>query len=705
VVKYRNKKLVSNRKHFIGNACFSVIFYYPEPSHDENRPLVSFRNIRVFTDHFTGFTGWQRPVFFNQIWFSIPVREPGCGREDSATKLNPHMKNRLLILAAAFLGMGSAATAQFGNSYFSGATRNNSGFVIEHFVQTSGAPGYITATTCYPAPGSPTNGIRVIATNTAGGLVFDRKFTSFTDIHVMDICRDAATNTYLGTGYLFIGGAYRPFIVRMTAAGTLVAARYYIPAAPYNTYHFQALSITPFNGNQFAIVGFGTPLQPTQANASAQTNQQMFITLVDINLNQIATTGFNHVITFNNNILDVPIHVTDVPGIGLHVTGAMQANIPGRAEGVLNVMFDYGGNMMWEQSFIDLTSEDVEIGQYSYYDSYWGLLYVLSYKYNSRTVGVYAVDPSTGWILSGSDYSDPLGQLHDIYGLSITKDDVSMPDELFITGYVIFSSGYPWSSTSRLPVFTTKMNIIDLIVGTSNTVNFNMYDIPNDQYRFFNFSNHMLASTNTVIRVPTNLGFTPQMAILDPASQDIIISSPRISNMFGGWHPTITQHTAYYNDACSMYTQPINYDFCMPGLTPLANYYPYSFSPITLPSPVTMLPSTPYGCGAIFTPNSGEDENMLGTDVEESVSYRIYPTLVSASDPTLYLELSDAKDSEIQISIYDASGRLLHQLNRSVFAGDTRIEIPADNLAPGMNVIRINGLDKPVTQKIMRAGR
>lgn len=626
------------------------------------------------------------------------------------------MKTKILFLTAACLFTLTGLRAQWGNSYQVATSRNNQGFVIENFVTTGGIPGYITACTSYNngAAGSVTSGIRITAVTNAGAVVWDRRFyNNNTEIRVFDIYRQAATNRYVVVGYTRTGGLNRAFVLQFSAAGAVITTRF-LPIVSPNfgaaSSWVHGISITEFNGTGYAVTGFITNQLPTAAASATQRNE-CFLALVDYNLNYINTTLFAHNSMVGNNRGDVPLHITDVPGVGLHITGGCESNLPGRAEAVLNIMFDYNANLLWENSFMDLNTEDVEIGQFSYYDNIYGVLYLMSYKYNSRTVAVYAIDPASGAVISALTLFDPNQVIQNLYGLTLTKDDINSPDNLYITGYVISSMNFPQTNVFGYPVFSTSIFIPDLIGGTANTTNLFVYDIQMPNYGSFNFAsnNNMLGSNNTILRIPTNLGFATQMAVAD---QDrIVISSPRFSNLFGQWHPTITQHTTYFNDACYAYSQVYKYDLSNWGPVPPAILFPSQYATVNLPCVVLNLAPNVYPCSAFFIQapdnlqqTNNEEENTTFTLGEEELltGYRFYPTLVNQSSAELYLEMPQDKDRAIEVSIYDMSGRLLHQYNSSVFAGQNQTLIRAENLAPGVNIVYIQGLDKPVVQKVVR---
>lgn len=627
------------------------------------------------------------------------------------------MRTQKLFITTLLLTLTTYAVAQFSNTYQVGSSRNNSGFVIENFVDNSGVSGFITACASYNngAIGSVTSGIRVTAVDNAGTVIFDRRyFNSNTEIRCFDIYRRAATNTYLITGYVRLGGLNRAFVFEINAAGTLLQRKYLPITVPsFSASYTHGISMIEYGGMGYAVTGFVSLLEPTAANEPVQ-QHKCFLALLDYNLNYVNTTLFEHTSTTVNNSGDVPLHITDVPSAGgLHITGSCQSNTTGRDEAVLNIMFDYTGALMWENSFMDLNTEDVEIGQFSHYDADYDLLYLLSYKYNSRTIGLYAIDPYSGIIISAMHYLDPNQIIYTLYGLTLTKDPAGTNiDDLYITGYIIGSSAFPQTGSFGYPVFTTSMYIPDLLSGTPNATTLYAYDIDMTQYGSFNFSanNNMLASDNTVLHIPTCLGFATQMAV---ASNDMIaIASPRLSYTFGRYHPTVSLHTTHFNDICYTYNQVMKYDNSYPSSVPPCVIQPVTYTTVNLPGALTSFAPSVYPCYSAFLQETGNTEaedlytgalvQTLGTEEENTGAFRFYPTIVNEAAATFYLDMPQSKDARLEVSIYDMSGRMVYQYQTNVTNGQQQITIKAENLSPGMNIVHINGTGKPIVQKVIR---
>jgi len=616
------------------------------------------------------------------------------------------MKTRSLLFAAAFLGFGMATQAQFSNTYQFGNSRSTSGYVIENYQnQITGQEGYIVVSTSYSNSGtlSPTNGIRITVVNLSGLPIWERLYTNLPNIHSFDVCPDRTTNSYLFTGYVFQGGINRLYIGRVNANTGAVTGAFYVAGGTFAGYNFHGLSITTYNQNQIAVCGVATKAPPTWANAPGQTNE-MFLARFNSNL----TPQVNPVTLFDHmgvwpNYYEVPISITDVPNVGwLHLTGSCLSNTPGKQEAVLSIFFDYSGNYVCESSFMDMSTQDAEIGQYNYYDPVYKLIYILTYKPNSRSMGVYVVDPTNcSMVKAGVDFKDQSGKLYNIHGLCITKDNTNAPDEIFISGYVPDNGVY---DPNHMPLFTTEIKIPDLINCQSNQPPFFVYDIDNSGYRGFDFSNEMFANSNPVLTIPSSIGYTPQMAVID-RNRNNVLASPRVSYMFGGYHPTVTQNVGFFFNDCYGDQYPVEYNCChFDYVDRITHLYRDPTSRVTL-SGFTSYSASYYKCGTFFEPNSGNDqaeENTLGSDDAADSRFKVYPTLVSEANATLILELTDAAAHEIAIRIYDVSGKLLYQQNGNTTAGSNRIEVRAQNLAPGVNIMHVSGLEKPVITKIVR---
>ena len=623
------------------------------------------------------------------------------------------MKTKPLLLAVAFFFTGTLLRAQFSNTYHSGTSQNHSNFLIEQVGNSSDVlVNYIAVSTSYANTGmlSPTNGIRITGLDYFGNPVWDRRYTNLSDIHALDITLDPFNGTFLITGYVKLGALNRLFVARVTSNGA-VTGMYYVNTGTFNNYHLHGTSVVAFNGGNVAVTGVATALPPTSGNIPFQTNQ-MFLAILTPTLGHINTTFFAHQSLSLNNYQDVPLHIIDLPRVSqLFITGAAQSNLPGRREAVMNMYFDYSGNFVNELSFMDLSSQRAEIGQYSYYDPFYDLIFLLSYKVNSGMTGVYAVDPYSGSVVAASEFLDPNGLIATMYGLSLNKDNINSPQELFISGYIPDNRLY---DPNTMPMFTVSMSIPDLIGGnTGFPVLFAYPDPDNSGYRFFNFSDNMFSSSNPVLDIPTHLGFSPQMAILDN-SLNIVMASPRLSQMFDGYHPNVSQNIYYYwqactNDILTVQYQRSSYNY----ISRISNLNYSSQTALNLPG-ATNLPTGVYPCFQFFAPNGENDgtneeiennedtENILGTEDPSVTGFRVYPTVVNESSADLMLELTDVSEHELTITIYDAAGRRIFQQNATTFAGDNRITVKAENLAKGLNILHVTGLDKPLVTKILR---
>jgi len=618
------------------------------------------------------------------------------------------MKTRLLLFAMAFLGYCTVIQAQppFSYTYQTGIAQNHSGFIMEKSLTAAG--GYIIVSTMYvnPNPFSPTNGIRITSVDAAGSVQWDRKYTNFPDIHAMDICQDPSSGTYLITGYVLQGAFNRLFIARITQAG-VVTGFMYLAVGPFNNYHHHGMSITTYAGGRVAVAGVATRLLPTAANVPGQSNQ-LFVTVLTPALVHVNTSYTAHQSAGPNNYHEVPLHIMDVPTAGtagfLHVTGAVESNMPGTQEATMNMFFDYNAQYQWEQCIMD-PAEFGEIGQFAYYDNVYNLIYILSYAVSSRMVTVYAVNPAPGGgVIVASRFSDPSFNIYTMYGLTLTKDNVNSPDELFISGYIPDNAIY---NPNTMPTFTVSLYIPDLLSGTTGFPALFAYPDPdNSGYRFFDFSNNMFANSNPVLNMPTNLGYTSDMTVLDN-NMNIVMATPRFSQMFGGYHPTINQNAFYYWHQCTSDIYSVQYDRWPFAIVPrISNLVPQATqSRITTPG-ATPLNWTTYDCSmTFFAPNSQNDENGENTlDNEEQIMtvYKVYPTVVNEASADLTLELTDVADHNLTISIYDAAGRKIFQQNANSVAGNNRIIIKAENLAKGLNILHVTGLEKPLVTKLLR---
>ena len=609
-------------------------------------------------------------------------------------------------MAATFLGFGTAAQAQFSNTYQFQVSQNTSGYVIENYRNSAGQEGYIVVSTSYRNTGtiSPTNGVRVTVVDLNGIPIpgMERLYTNLPNIHAFDICPDPTTNSYLFTGYVMQGNLNRLYIGRVNANTGVVTGAFYVAGGTFTGFNFHGLSITTYNQNMIAVCGVATKAPPTGQNAPGQTNE-MFLARFNSNLTPVGSvTLFDHMGTWPN-YYEVPLSITDVPNVGwLHLTGSCLSNTPGKQEAVFSAFLDYNGNFVCENSFMDKSTQDAEIGQYNYYDPVYKLIYILTYKVNSRTMAVYVVDPNDcSAIRPGLEFKDQTGLLYNIYGLCLTKDNQNRPDELFISGYIPDNGVY---DPNHMPLFTTEIKIPDLLNCQNNQPPFVVYDIDNSGYRFFDFSNEMFASTNPVLNIPSSIGYTPQMAVID-RYQNNVLASARVSYMFGGYHPTVTQNNNFFHNECYEEHYPVEY-YCadVERVDRITHLYQDPTSRVAMNGYTSYMPNY-YKCTTFFQPNSGNDqteENTLGSDDIANENYRVYPTVVSEANATLWLELTDASEHEIAIRIYDVSGRLLYQQNGNTTAGSNRIEVRAQNLAPGVNIMHVHGLDKPLITKILR---
>jgi len=611
------------------------------------------------------------------------------------------MKTKALLFSVVFLVCFGMLPAQFSNTYQTGFSQTHSGFLIEKFGNSLVNASYLVVSTSYVYSGSSlnTNGVRITAVDNAGNPVWDKKYTNLQGIHCLDLSLDPNNGTFLITGYIYLGGLNRMFVARITSAGN-VSGVYYINTGTFTDYYMHGINITTFGGGSVAVTGVATSQPPNSGNVSSQSNQ-MFLTILDASLNHVSTTFFSHQNFSFNNFRDVPLHITDLPNARmLHITGAAETNMRRRQEGVLNIYFDYAGNYMFEQSFMDMATETAEIGQYSYYDNVYDLIFLLTYKATSHTMGMYAVDPYTGTVLAGSDYYDPSLQLDSIYGLVITKDDVNSPNELFISGYTSHTGIYP---NSTMPVFTVSMYIPDLLSGSSGFPALFAYPIDNQNYRNFDFSKDMFSSSSPVLNIPTSLGYTGQMAVMD--NTNLVTVSPRYSLSLGGYHPTVSQNFLYYWHACTSDIFPVQYDRCgWDYITPIQP--PARTTQVRLGLPgLTTLFTNVYSCSMLFREPAGSVDETKSAETENSVApvtHKVYPTVVNEASADLTLELTDVAEHKLTVSIYDAAGRRIFQQNANSFAGDNRIIIKAENLAKGLNILHVTGLEKPLVTKILR---
>jgi len=610
------------------------------------------------------------------------------------------MKVKLLVSACALLCLGSAS-AQFNNAYIAGQSPNNSGFSIEQFGGVSTRPLFGAAMTSYKSRSeySSTNGVRIIGFDFTGTTLYDKLYPLSEDMQSFDMCQGTRgwEYTYLTTGYANLNGLNQMFILQVKGDnGSLVNSRYYTFTGPYKDYHMQGLSITPYDDG-YAVVGFATRSYPTPSDAPFQT-QEMFIASFDADLNPRWITLFDYRLA-NANFRDMAMHVTNVPGLGFHITGACESNLSNGYEAVLNMMVAYDGTISWENSILDVDYEKAEIGQYSIYDPRYDMIFMLTYKASSANIGVYAVDPYTGSIIGrGARFWDPNGYIRVLYGLRIDHDPINS-DDLLINGYVVKGDEtiFPTLSGGGMPTFLTSINIQNLLNSNSGGSRLMVYENPNAPYRLFNFSNNLLANSNPVLNIPSSIGYNPQMA-LTQGDANMMVSPVLLPTTAVMFQPDISRHTNLYEDPCVLFVMDVKYEPCRYVYTPLIrkdedrlDYQLYR--DVVEPRYATI------ECRDFLSPRSSEAETDLEQPAGET---RLYPTLVHEAISTLTLEFTADDSREIAVTIYDASGRLIGQVNKISVPGANKLEIRAENLATGVNLVKVTGLSQPFVQKVIR---
>ena len=437
-----------------------------------------------------------------------------------------------------------------------------------------------------------------------------------------------------------------------------------------NITHTQGLHIiftaSNYNGSStpgFVVAGYYTEEYRIDFNNI----NNGFIMRTDINLNELWTTSTNSntAVSIDYDMLN---HVTETND-GFFVTGA--SNDPtGNQQGVAMMKFDYDGNLLWQQNYLEGNSRDVAVD--ALYDPATNWIYVLVYYSQYHYFGITTLDNSTGnillnrsWYASGNDLNWT--------GFSLEySNDPNTVEDLVIFGYrrdaqVVDPNGTTVQANT-VP-FATSFN---KFTGTISRANYYpvSYADPANYLDFFRYWD----------------------------GQSPLIFHPDISSeLYSGNCYVMVGNRSYGQDSSAM--EIIRLDNS--SLTGVCNNEAFSYnqSPITPISINVNLQSetaTQTALNLVAVSTTGligncENGGVLGTTDVILPQINIYPNPTSE-----ILTISNIANSNVFYTIFDIQGKVL---TSSTITKD-RIDVSALN--SGVYFIKISEEDRNTTLQFIK---
>lgn len=404
----------------------------------------------------------------------------------------------LAFFAILFLGISSKTAAQiitFQESILQ--NRNHTGYTI--LSDTSGGRDqYLLAGTIEEPGFADSLDLNVLYTDANGNVIWQRRY----DTGDNERCLNAAHD---GSGYVLTGvvdtsvTSHQLYILRIDAFGNVVDQKRYESPFPGHTH---GLNVKRTSDNGYILSGF------LATGYLTNSPKQSFVLKVDSLLNPLWSRYFDTPWDIHVD-RDMAESLIEIPGQGYFVTGAV--NIKKYAfgsptynwtdQGVLALMLDANGNVMWNSSFCvqdSTTTGHWNLGVKPYFDSSSNLIYLMSNNTQTHQFNI-TVFNLAGNIVNHWDYGFVLTGFA---GYDLIES--GNPNTLVACGLATFTdftvSGTYY--TSNYPPVLVEFNKSDGTMVWSK-----MYQVPSEYYG--TFSNGFF----TPIPGQQPELFTPDMAV------------------------------------------------------------------------------------------------------------------------------------------------------------------------------------------------
>lgn len=267
-----------------------------------------------------------------------------------------------------------------------------------------------------------------------GAVVWENHYDNYPITRGFDITQFSENGSILiaATGFAGDGANFNEaYIVVIDAStGAVIRDKSY---SFNNVTHAQGLHIINTNSNVggvstpgFVVAGYYTE----EYRIDFMNINNGFIMRTDINLNELWTTSTNSSTSVSIDY-DMLNHVTETNG-GFFVTGASNDPI-GSQQGVAMMKFDFDGNLLWEQNYIQGNNRDVAVD--ALYDSSTNWIYVLVYYSQTHNFGITTIDNTTGNIELNRSWFATENDLN-WTGFSLEfSNDPSASEDLVVFGY------------------------------------------------------------------------------------------------------------------------------------------------------------------------------------------------------------------------------------------------------------------------------
>lgn len=338
-----------------------------------------------------------------------------------------------------------------------------------------------------------------------GNIVWEREYTlnDVEDARCFDIAVSGTEDeaTLALTGYVVSPGGQvpRPFIMILNAVdGSIINYKEFA----INTFE-QATGLDILYSaarESYYIAGY-----QSDDILSLNSTKAGFVMCLDQGLN----INWTKLITSSANLsrYNMANNLTELPGIGVFVTGSVNNNTPpGGGGGVssLKMLLDYTGNTIWDLTSISSNSH--ECGIDAVYDPNNDLLYVMSNNSAAHSFEIQRVN-NAGTAAANITFSSSnnlLGALGDVEGFSLDFDPNS--DDLIVAGMIY---GMP-SANTNTPTFIANVDINDFSVPNLHYIearNAGYRDHDHDMFQTFYWQ-------QAIINYPDILGVFPSNFVI-----------------------------------------------------------------------------------------------------------------------------------------------------------------------------------------------
>lgn len=366
---------------------------------------------------------------------------------------------------------------------------------------TGGRTQYLMAGTLLEPGQADSTDVHVVYTDDIGNIIWQKTYDTGENERCLNVVHDSTG--FVMTGYVdTAGAAHQVFVLRIDGFGNVVdQSRFESPFSGLT----HGLGIQHTQDNGYVLTGF------IADDYATSDSKRTFVMKLDPNLNPSWSRYFNTPWVFNRDY-DMGESIVEIPGQGYFVSGSMNfprnqfaSPVPNFTDqGVLAIMLDLNGNLLWNKSFAVQDSAHAghgNVGVKPYFDTGSNLIYLMSNNTQAHQFNITVFDLA-GNIVNNWDYGFVL---NGIAGFDLNES--ANPNTLVACGVAVFFDFLyegVWSSTNYPPVLV-EFNKSDGSILWSK-----LYKFPSENYGFF--PNGFF----TPIPGEQPLIFTPDMLTLAP---------------------------------------------------------------------------------------------------------------------------------------------------------------------------------------------